>query len=144
MATVIAINICENKGGPWHCIPEGFFKKDWGLEGDAHAGLLLRQVTLFGIESIRKMELSGMEGLCTARFTGNIITDGIVLYGMPVGTRFTIGCCGLEVSQVGKECCRYCTVSRQPGGCILPREVIFARVTKSGLLTTGDELTVLA
>lgn len=144
MAKVIAINISEKKGVPKHAIPEGFFKEDWGLEGDAHAGPWHRQVSLLGRESIRKIEMMGMEGLCTGRFAENITTEGIILYELPVGTRMTIGECEAEVTQIGKECHQHCAIYQQVGDCVMPREGIFIRILKGGWIRPGDEITVLA
>lgn len=143
MAKVIAINISEKKGIPKHAIAEGYFKEDWGLEGDAHAGNWHRQVSLLGRESIRKIELMGMEGLCTGRFAENITTEGIILYELPVGSKFEIGECLFEVTQIGKECHQHCAIFHQVGDCVMPREGIFARVIKGGWIRAGDELTVL-
>lgn len=138
MARVTAIHIGEKKGMPMHTVSTGLCKENWGFEGDSHAGPGIRQVSLFGIESIRKMEILGMEGLCTGRFIENITTEGINLYELPVGSRFTIGCCEFEVTQIGKACHMECAVFQQAADCIMPREGIFARVIKGGQISTGD------
>jgi len=143
MAIVIAIQISEKKGVPRHTVPEGLCREDWGLEGDAHAGSGNRQVSLFGMESIRKMETLGMEGLCTGRFAENITTEGISLYELPVGSRFTIGFCEFEVTQIGKACYQNCAVFQQAADCIMPREGIFARIIKGGRIRPGDEISLL-
>ncbi|MEI8201191.1 MAG: MOSC domain-containing protein [Eubacteriales bacterium] len=143
MPTVIAIQISEKKGAPRHIVNEGLCRENWGLEGDAHAGSGNRQISLFGLESIRKMELLGMEGLCTGRFAENITTEGINLYELPVGSRFTIGCCEFEVTQIGKACHQNCAIFRQQADCVMPREGIFARVIKGGRIRTGDEISLL-
>jgi len=138
MARVTAIRISEKKGMPMRAVSSGLCIENWGLEGDLHAGSGIRQVSLFGIESIRKMELPGMEGLCTGRFAENITTEGIALYELPAGTHISIGSSELEVTQIGKACHMECAVFRQKGDCVMPREVIFARVIKGGRIRTGD------
>ena len=143
MPTVIAIQISEKKGVPGHIVPEGLCMENGGLEGDSHAGSGNRQISLFGIESIRKMEMLGMEGLCTRRFAENITTEGISLYELPVGSRFTIGCCEFEVTQIGKSCYQNCAVFQQGADCIMPREGIFACVIKGGLIRPGDTISRL-
>jgi len=55
MASVIAINRSVKKGVPKETILEGHFIVDFGLEGDAHAGKWHRQVSLLGLESIKKI-----------------------------------------------------------------------------------------
>ena len=55
-ATVLSINISKTKGVRKEQIGQGLFKKDFGLENDAHAGKWHRQVSLLAVESIRKIE----------------------------------------------------------------------------------------
>jgi len=143
MANITLIQFSERKSAPWHAVPEGLLLKDWGLEGDAHAGTGHRQVSLLGKESIPKIERLSVEGLCTGRFNENITTEGICLYEFPVGTRFSIGLCELEITQVGKECFRQCPIYNNAGDCSLSGEVVFARVNEGGLIQPGDELRVI-
>lgn len=143
MAHVVAINRSIRKGVPKETIPEGHFIVDFGLEGDAHAGKWHRQVSLLGIESIRKMEQLGIEGLCTGKFAENITTEGLVLYELPIGSQFRVGPCLFEVTQIGKECHQHCAIYHQVGDCVMPKEGIFARVLQGGLIRSGDPIVVL-
>ena len=143
MASIIAVNRSDQKGVPKEPISEGHFIENWGLEGDAHAGPWHRQVSLLGAESIRKIEALGVKGLCTGRFAENLTTEGILLYELPVGARFTAGACLFEVTQIGKECHKHCAIYHQVGDCVMPREGIFARVLRGGLIRSGDRLQVL-
>jgi MOSC domain-containing protein YiiM len=143
MAKVIAINRSIRKGVPKETIAEGHFIVDFGLEGDAHAGNWHRQVSLLGMESIRKMEQLGVEGLCTGKFAENITTEGIVLYDLPVGSHFRIGDCLFEVTQIGKECHKHCAIYHQVGDCVMPKEGIFARVLHGGIVRPGDPIELL-
>jgi len=106
MASVIAINRSVKKGVPKETILEGHFIVDFGLEGDAHAGKWHRQVSLLGLESIKKIAEMGIEGLCTGRFAENLTTEGIVLYELPVGTQFYAGPVLFEVTQIAKNATR--------------------------------------
>jgi MOSC domain-containing protein YiiM len=144
MATVIAINRSEKKGVPKTAIPEGHFVVNFGLEGDAHAGPWHRQVSLLGVESIRKVQALGIEGLCTGKFAENLTTEGIVLYELPVGSRFCVGEVLFEVTQIGKECHRHCAIYHQVGDCVMPREGIFARVLTGGVIRPGDPITIVS
>lgn len=143
MAHVVALNISEKKGIPKTTVPEAVFIENFGIQGDAHAGNWHRQVSLLGKESIRKIELLGMEGLCTGRFAENITTEGIILYELPVGTRLRVGPCLLEVTQIGKECHQHCAIFHQVGDCVMPREGIFTRVLAGGTVHPGDEIIVV-
>lgn len=140
---VIAINISEKKGVPKKTIPEGMFKVDHGLEGDAHAGNWHRQVSLLGIESINKMKALGIEGLCTGKFAENITTEGLELWKLPVGTKLQIGGTVQEVTQIGKECHTKCAIFHQVGNCVMPTEGIFTKVLKEGIVRPGDMIKIM-
>jgi len=137
---IVAINISEKKGVPKVTIPEGNFIEEFGLEGDAHAGKWHRQVSLLGIESIDKMKGIGVQGLCTGKFAENLTTEGIVLYDLPVGTRLKIGETLHEVTQIGKECHQKCAIYHTVGDCVMPKEGIFTRVLKGGIVRAGDAI----
>ncbi len=143
MPKVTAINIITQKGVPSVTIPEGEFLVDFGLKGDAHGGNWHRQVSLRGQESIDKMDALSMRGLCTGKFTENITTQGIMLYELHIGARFAIADCVFEVTQIGKECHQKCAIFHNMEDCVLPKEVIFARVLKSGIVHRGDGISVL-
>lgn len=140
---VIAINISEKKGVPKTAVETAKFIEDFGIEGDAHAGKWHRQVSLLGDESIEKIRMQGVEGLCTGRFAENLTTEGIILYELPVGTQLQIGDTVQEVTQIGKECHQHCAIYHQVGDCVMPREGIFTRVIKGGTVKAGDVIRVL-
>ena len=142
MARVTAVNISEKKGVVKHPIEKGYFKFNYGLEGDAHAGNWHRQVSFLGEESIEKMRASGAKGLSPGKFAENITTEGIVLFELPVGTKLKIGKVVLEVTQIGKECHAGCEIMKLIGDCIMPREGIFAKVLEAGYIKAGDEILV--
>ena len=140
MAKVTAINISEKKGIPKTTIDMGEFIEDFGLKGDAHGGNWHRQVSFLGQESVDKVKALGVKGLCTGKFAENITTEGIELYSLPIGTRLDINGVIFEVTQIGKECHQKCAIYHQVGDCIMPKEGIFARVIKGGVVRTGDEI----
>jgi MOSC domain-containing protein YiiM len=144
MAKVIAINISKQKGVPKTTIAQGEFIENFGLKGDAHAGNWHRQVSFLGQESIDKMGALGIKGLCTGKFAENITTEGIELFLLPVGTKFKISDVIFEVTRIGKECHRKCAIYHQVGDCIMPKEGIFARVLKGGIIKAGDEILIIS
>jgi len=89
------------------------------------------------------MEALGIKGLCTGKFAENITTEGIELYNLPVGTRLAIGSVILEVTQIGKECHQKCAIYKLVGDCIMPKEGIFAKVVKGGVVKKGAPIEVL-
>lgn len=143
MARVVSINISSEKGVPKEQVEKGYFEKNHGLVGDAHAGEWHRQVSLLANESIDKMKASGVEGLEPGKFAENITTEGIKLHALPIGTRIQIGDVVLEVTQIGKECHNGCAIRKITGDCIMPREGIFAKVIVPGWIRKEDEIKIV-
>lgn len=142
MASIVAVCISERKGTPKHEVPEVRLKRGHGIETDAHAGNWHRQVSLLGRESVEKMK-AAFPGIAAGAFAENILTEGITLYTLPVGTKLRIGDALLEVTQIGKECHAHCAIRRQTGDCVMPREGIFAIVLEEGTIRAGDPVTRL-
>lgn len=140
---VISINISEKKGVIKTPIEEGFFIENHGLKDDAHAGDWHRQVSLLAIESFHKMENLGVEGLVPGVFAENITTEGLELFSLPVGTRFKIGETIQELTQIGKECHSGCAISKQVSKCVMPKEGIFTKVIKGGVIREGDSIEII-
>jgi MOSC domain-containing protein YiiM len=49
----------------------------------------------------------------------------------------------IEVTQIGKECHTRCAIYHQAGDCVMPKEGIFARVLRGGMVKPGDRVEVL-
>lgn len=145
-AVVTAVNVSERKGTSKHPVPYAVCRINHGIEGDAHAGPGIRQISLLGIESIEnfKRDKKDAVGLCEGKFAENITTRGICLYKLPVGTLLRIGSAELRVSQIGKKCHadEGCEIARKYGICAMPREGIFCTVEKEGVIRAGDEIIV--
>jgi MOSC domain-containing protein YiiM len=117
--------------------------EDLGIAGDAHAGTKNRQVSLLAAESINKMVARGIN-VGPGDFAENITTEGIDLLGLGVGTRLKIGPDALlEISQIGKDCHSKCAIYYQAGDCVMPKEGIFAKVLKGGIIRPQDRLEVI-
>ena len=142
MAKVIAVCISEKKGTIKHEVPSVSVKIDHGILGDAHAGNWHRQISLLGTESVEKLK-SKFPDIPVGAFAENILTEGITLYELPVGTQLQIGETLLEVTQVGKECHAHCAIRKQVGDCVMPREGIFAIVIREGTIRPGDSIQVV-
>jgi len=128
------------KGIPKDPTDEVMVRLGFGVEGDAHGGDWHRQVSLLGVESIRKMQEKGLK-VDFGSFAENVATSGICLYELPVGSLiWSEGGVLLEVTQIGKECHTKCAVYHKAGDCVMPREGIFARVLAGGPLKTTHPL----
>ena len=142
MAVIRAICISDQKGTQKYRIPEGTFIEDHGIEGDAHAGKWHRQVSLLSAEKIEAFREKGVQVEYGA-FGENLVVEGCDLRSLPVGTRFAIGDVLLEMTQIGKECHDHCAIYNVTGDCIMPREGVFAKVLRGGIIREGDALDVI-
>ena len=142
MATVQAVCLSEKKGTRKHEVPEIELRLGEGVVGDAHGDDPIRRVSLLGKESADKLRPLIPE-LKPGDFAENILTEGLVLYELPIGTRLKIGETELEVTQIGKECHEGCAIKQQTGDCVMPREGIFAEVITSGRIKPGDEIAII-
>lgn len=140
---VLSVNISDKKGVVKEPIKEGMFIENYGLENDAHSGNWHRQVSLLGLESFNKMKDIGLDELKYGDFAENITTEGIILYELPVGTQLSIGETLHEVTQIGKECHTGCAIAQKVGKCVMPKEGIFTKVLKGGLIKEGDIIEIL-
>lgn len=142
MASVLAVCISEKKGTKKKQVPFIDVKINHGIIGDAHAGNWHRQISLLAQESVDKMLNLGIE-LSAGNFAENIVTKGITLKTLPVGTKLLVGETILEVTQIGKECHNDCEIKRLVGKCVMPTEGIFAKVIKEGRIQNNDLIEVL-
>ena len=142
MASVVAVCISEQKGTQKHEVPEIQLKIDHGIVGDAHAGNWHRQVSLLAQESVEKMK-AVFPDIPVGAFAENILTEGLTLFTLPVGTRLRVGEVLLEVTQIGKDCHAHCAIRQQVGDSVMPREGIFTIVLEEGTIRAGDTITVL-
>lgn len=157
---ILSINISKRRRVPKRPVEEGYLKEDWGLLGDGHSGTGDRQVSLLSWENIRKFKIemekwkdkklrcpkikSGREELKPGDFAENITTQKIRLVSLPIGTRFRVGNEAiLKITRIGKDCHRRCAIYYRMGDCIMPKEGVFAKVIKGGLIRVSDEVEVL-
>ncbi|GFO63392.1 MOSC domain-containing protein [Geomonas paludis] len=138
---VIAVNISKNKGERKTPVPEVTLREEHGIVGDGHAGDWHRQVSLLAQESIAKMQALGLD-VKEGDFAENITTEGVDLVSLPIGAKIELGETLLEVTQIGKECHTRCAIYYQAGDCVMPKEGIFARVLKGGVVRPGDRVVV--
>ncbi len=145
MAKVVSVNISHKKGVPKTNIGTARLKIDHGVEGDAHAGSGLRQVSLLSSEAIADFQNTPHLKVCLKNgiFGENITTEGIELESLEIGTRLAVGETILEVSKIGKDCLKPCFIMESVGDCIMPKKGIFAMVVKEGTVSVGDQIEII-
>ena len=134
---IIAVCSAPKKGMIKHDIGEGTLIEGIGLEGDAHAGFMHRQVSLIAMEDIRTM-MAKLPNLVPGSFAENLTTEGFDLGALKIGDRLRVGETLLEVSQIGKECHSHCEVFKQTSECIMPKKGIFTKVLRGGRAKKAD------
>ncbi|MGN9076558.1 MOSC domain-containing protein [Oliverpabstia intestinalis] len=139
MGVIKGICISEKRGTAKHEIEEAILAKNWGIQGDAHAGHWHRQVSLLSYEKIEEFRKKGAD-IEPGAFGENLIVSGYDFRNLAVGTRFQCGEAVLEMTQIGKECHSHCEIYKRMGECIMPREGVFAIVLHGGTIRKGDLL----
>jgi MOSC domain-containing protein YiiM len=134
-----AICISVEKGVVKESVATAELRPSHGIVGDAHAGDWHRQVSLLATESIAKMKVILPE-LPDGAFAENVVTSGLELKTLPIGTHLHLGATVLEVTQIGKECHQGCAIREATGDCVMPREGIFCRVLEGGTIKPGDSV----
>lgn len=138
---VVATSISTKKGT--RKVPQEFIRLEVGLgvAGDAHAGAWHRMVSLLPEESVDEMrEL--LPKLAAGDFAENILTRGLSLKDLPVGTVLEVGECELAMTQIGKKCHSDCEIHRITGKCVMPTDGVFAVVTRGGTVRPGDPVRI--
>ncbi|MFH1019460.1 MAG: MOSC domain-containing protein [Pseudomonadota bacterium] len=138
MGVVEAVCISGKKGMVKKEVPEIFLEENWGITGDAHAGIWHRQVSLLAGESIDAVKQK-MPHLKHGVFAENIVSRGVELTALAIGDRLVIGdTVVLEVTQIGKQCHNDgCAIKKATGDCIMPKEGIFTKVIHGGVVKAG-------
>lgn len=143
MIKVLSVNISEKKGTIKLPVQE-IELNELGVKNDAHSGPWGRQVSLLAMESISKFSEDAGRKMLFGEFAENITTEGIILHETHPLDRFIIGEAELEVTQIGKKCHGdNCSIFREVGNCVMPKEGIFCRVIRTGTLKAGMKITYL-
>jgi MOSC domain-containing protein YiiM len=143
MAQIIAVCTSKEKGTRKKMVPRAVARENFGLVGDAHADHHThRQVSLLAVESIYKMRNHGID-VGPGDFAENLTTRDIDLASLPIGSQLVVGDdIILELTQIGKKCHTKCAIFHQVGTCIMPKEGVFARVIRGGIISAGDTIRI--
>ncbi len=139
--TVTAICVSSQKGTAKVPINKVRLTENYGIEGDAHAGSEIRQVSLMPYEKTQAFRWEKYP-VSDGAFGENLIVKGVDFAGITIGTRASAGDVILEVSQIGKECHGGCAIKQAVGYCIMPTEGIFFKVIRGGEITVGDRFEI--
>jgi molybdenum cofactor synthesis domain-containing protein len=134
---VVSVNVSEEKGTGKR--PVGSIVLDErGVVGDAHAGWWHRQVSALGLESLEAFARRTGTEVRPGDFAENLTVRGLEGITVRLLDRFRVGEAELEVTQIGKECHgEGCAIFQQVGSCLMPREGVFCRVRRGGVIRAG-------
>ena len=94
-------------------------------------------------ENIDAANKSGLD-VSFGDFAENIASLGVDWKTVPVGTKVKLGDeVIVEITQIGKVCHKKCAIYYKAGDCIMPKEGVFARVLKGGLLKVNDKIELI-
>ncbi|MEE4176513.1 MAG: molybdenum cofactor synthesis domain-containing protein [Bacteroides sp.] len=137
---ILSVNISKETGTIKKPVSEIRLDK-YGIQEDAHAGNWHRQVSLLGKESVDRFSALAGRKIAFGEFAENLTTEGLELVNTSPLDRLIGKEVELEITQIGKECHgSSCAIFREVGNCVMPKEGIFARVIRPGILRPGDEL----
>ncbi len=141
LGKVISVNISENKGVVKKPVNQIIINEK-GVQDDAHAGNWHRQISLLAEESIERFKGVLGRDVDFGEFAENITTSGLVLFEMKPGDILEIGeSVKLELTQIGKKCHgEGCAIFSAVGKCVMPKEGIFCKVIKGGIIKNNDKI----
>lgn len=127
-----------------HSVAEAACLAGHGIEGDAHAGDPIRQVSFLAARDIADMERLGV-AVTPGAFAENVVLDGDLFERVEVGDTLDItDGPAFVVTQIGKDCHNDgCAIKRQTGTCVMPTRGVFARVTRGGMLRPGQQIVAM-
>lgn len=143
MGKIKAICISPKRGTAKYEVESANLIENFGIENDAHGGNWHRQISLLSYESIEDFKSRGAV-VKYGDFGENIVAEGFDLKNIPVKSRFAVGNAIIEVTQIGKACHNHCEIFDKMGECIMPKEGIFAKVIKGGIIHKNDEITLIS
>lgn len=137
---ILSVNVSTETGTSKHPVPVVRLY-DEGVVGDAHAGSWFRQVSLLGMDSIRRFSAQAGRDFQPGEFAENLTVEGLDFSRIVPLDRLVIGEAELEVTQLGKKCHGDgCAIFREVGRCVMPKEGIFSRVLRGGEVRGGDTI----
>jgi len=137
---VDSVNISERKGIVKRPV-KSIRLTNTGVADDAHQGPWHRQVSMLGVESIQKFSRDSAREYAFGDFAENITTNGMEIFKSGIFDYFRNEEVEMEVTQIGKKCHGAgCSIYKEVGNCVMPKEGIFLRVKKEGSLKPGDVL----
>src|SRR5262245_56304990 len=161
--TVKAVCRSAEPGMPKPEVEQIHLRANWGVEGDYHAGLVIRhramaaenpnqrndrQVSVVDVAAMTELAGQGLP-VHPGMFGENIAIEGIDVGDFPTGTRLAIGTALLEVTAVCTPCYQIgdaasCQIpASQVRGHLSKKASLMTRVLDGGDIQAGDQVQVI-
>jgi len=143
---VYSVNIGEKKGEIKKTVDSIELIEDFGVKGDCHAEKgIAKQVSLLSWERMNEefFCLKEKVDIKPGIFAENITTQNIDLRKLKIKDKLKINDVVIEISEIGKKCHLYCEIYKKVGKCIMPKEGVFGKVVKGGVIKRGDVIEVI-
>jgi len=141
MSTIHAIAIGTHKGMPKIEVQGAYLRKNYGIDGDCHAGPGKRQLSLLAWEDVVPLKEIGIKAK-PGDFAENLTTRGLDFSNVVVDSRLRIGNALIEITEIGKSDWKEGDYSFQ-GIALVARFGLFARVIESGWIPPGVSIAVI-
>ncbi len=162
--TVVAVCRNEKPGLPKPVVDEITLIEDWGIEGDYHAGKLVRhrylakkdptqpnvrQVLLIDTQILAQLKQEGID-ISSGMLGDNMTVEGLNVMSIPLGTHLEVGEALLEVTEVRIPCSQLNGMDKRLLKASMIKEEgkkrfragIMARVLKGGRVRANDQIIV--
>ena len=161
------VAVCRNPepGLPKPVVKHIYLLEDLGVEGDYHAGKLvrhrylakkyptrrnMRQVLIVDADAYRELEQKGIS-IGPGSMGENITVEGIAIMELAEGTRLTVGGAVVEITEVRKPCVQLNginpkllkVVTSLEDGKKVYKAGIMTRVLQAGWVKAGDRIAVM-
>lgn len=134
--------IKRQKRGKIERIERGILKKDCGLVDDVNAKGGYRQVSIISKKNKDYLDKEDIQGLCTKRFYGNLIIEGLEIEKFSIGQKLIIGETVQEITSIGKRCFSQCNLLGSNIYCPLKKGVVFTKVIRGGIVKEKDNVSL--
>jgi MOSC domain-containing protein YiiM len=137
--TLVSVNTNANKEFKKLPRTEARLVKDFGLEGDRHAGRPGRQVSILDAETVAELAGLGMP-VAPGILGENITVEGVPVMQLPAGMRMRVGEAELEVTGDRPACRELLGVHPGALRALVGRTGKMARVVRGGTVRPGDPI----